>query len=614
MSHITVKQIYLAAIIVFVLTACVSQQEMTAPEIVASPTSTLAPSPTSTPTVSLSPQPTKVGGSSGLIISDREGGMGRYIGVSNVESGEEKILISEEELRDLLPEDRFTDSVHFSEDYEPTLEMYLSPDLRKIYTFVCVKLDARLRCLYEYYIYDIQKKTLVQLQVPADLIGVEWEWSPDSVRLVGAGWMYDTMNILGRRYTMFYVINNDGTNIKPLIPVSSFFGTNFAWNWDGNSFYPLTYYTNFQAVDLENAGVENIAINGLKTDDIIECLAFSPANEKVVFAVIRETQEGYYWLYSANSDFSNATLVSEFGTQLRFGCELTWSPNGEFIRLNLPYQASEYESLYEPLDMVFDVQSWTSVEIPKDPRTYHEWKKSGDFENPYIFICGWAPDGGLVYSKETVNILNLSNSAEVVLEELVGCPKLWLQEELPYELAEGYSILDACHPGDGIVDEPDATPFLSYFDIQEINSSLEGEILTVEIKLKAISDDLSVYMNTDSDFLNGWDVEIDLDNNVLSGAYFSGMEYVFSVYVWNGSDGKSPEVKGILKKHIASGQDFLEYSRAGKIEVELIPETQTIKLTGKVPGITENSRLVFRSKIIEIRGDFPFITGDEICK
>lgn len=612
MSHNTVKQIYLATIIVLVLTACVSQQGTTAPEIAASPTSTPAPSSTSTPTVSPSPQPTKIGGSSGLIISDITGlYIGRYYGVFNVESGEEKILISEGELKALLPEDRFTESVYFSRDYEPTLEMYLSPDLRKIYTFVCVKLDARHRCLYEYYIYNIQEKTLVQLQVPADLTGVDWQWSPDSARLVGAGWAYDG-NYLSRRYTMFYVINNDGTNIKPLIPVTNF-DTNFAWNWDGNSFYPLTYYANFQAVDLENAGVENIAINGLKTDDIIECLAFSPDNEKVIFAVIRETQEGYYWLYSANSDFSNATLVSEFDTQLRAGCELIWSPDGEFIRINLPYQAIPGGSKYEPLDMVFDAQSWASVEIPKDPRTFEEWSKSGDFENPYTFICGWAPDGGLVYSKETVNILNLSNSTEGRLK-VPSCPNLWLQEELPYELADGYSIPDACHPGDGIVDEPDVTPILSYFDIQEITSSLEGEILTVEIKLKTISDNLSVYMNNDSDVLNGWDVEIDLDNNVLSGDYSSGMEYNFNVVVWNGSDGKSPEVKGTLEKHYASGPDFVEYGRAGKIEVELIPETQTIKLTGKVPGITENSRLVFRSKIIEIRQGNYFMTSDEVCK
>lgn len=566
-----------------ILAGCASQQESVTPTPTLPPTKTPPPLPTSTPTISPTPQPTAIGGSNGSVLIDDYDG---NFFVVDLSTGERKVLISQSQLEPLLPPNRSGDSYDYAGDYVAPPQISLSPDLTKAYVSICANLDNRFRCIFEDFIYDIETQSLTKIDKPVGEYGVYWQWSPQGSKLAGAGWRWQ-LGQYGQEYalTSFYVIDNDGENLKSLTPVTNWHYT-LAWSPDEQIVYPLTFASNFKRVYVDGSKVEDVLPEDLRPDDYIECLDFSNDNEKVAFAVTRETQKGYYWVYIANSDFTNASLISEFDTDSHYGCGITLSPDNKFILLDyIGRYTGNGGSEGSSLNILLNVETLSEVDIPQAE------------------ICGLSPDGNLAIVEGVLQVINLSTSKQL---KLGGnkCPIRWLEEDLSFEIPENLSISKSnfCRPGDAITDEEDKS-ISPYFDILEVSSSLEGKNLSVTFTLRLLSEDISVYSDPAERSLNGWIVGIDGDNNTFTGDY-EGVEYELAARIFPDS---IPNIEADLWKYNASDNSS---STVGSAQYSFDISTNTITITGFVPQITQDSRLIFSS----YRGFNGEREWDEVCE
>lgn len=593
------KLIFLITIILLPI-SCASPQR-TLSTLTPSPETTVTQTISSTPTFTPSPQPTSIGGGLGYVIY--EDPLKGFVFV-DLNTGKKKALVSRAEIEALLPENRS----RFSSEWggkDQSIEMVLSPDASKVYTHLCTKFDKFLRCLDSYFIYDIANRNIKEISLPADVLGADWQWAPDASNLIGAGWDYSG-NANTKKYKFFYSVSSDGSNLKAIGTIENEV-SEFAWKPDGKAIYPLSELVTFREISISDGVSKEIGFDALDTSMQVDCLEFSENKDKVFFAANQDLRKGDYWLYSANSDFSAPVLLREFNSENHFSCELSLSPNGKYVHLHFDNILLTPSSLeYSPIDFVFDTQTGAAIEIPKNTLSYNEWYDNvflkGDLSDPYyLFVCGWSPDNNLVYQDGEVDLFNLHTLRSLHLSDKVSyCPELWLEKELPFQLADGIPTQNACHPGETIIDDVEEKNFKKLYDILSFSSSLDGEILTIEIQLNSLQDDLSAYLN------NRWSIEIDRDNDLLTGD-FRGVEYILYLYVF--MDGTSPVVHSVRQSFTS---DVFGFAEAGRIDYMFKPEVNSIVLSGKIPGISENSRIIVSSRYYENVG-LP-VEEDIVCK
>lgn len=579
------------------LASCVSGEQATVvPTIVAAtPSATSLPIKQATPT--LQPQPTVMEEKNGTIIYDDTKNVISY----DPDTGESEILISRNELEILLAEDKSAESYTFG--YDNPIKVVLSPDLTKAYISICASLDSRFRCVFDDYIYTIKDKTAVKLPAPPDTYNVYWEWSPESSKLAGAGWTYVEAFYEVRR---FYSVNSDGTNLTTLSAVNNGH-SRIAWHPGNNVILPLTFVTNFRSIFIDGSQELDITLDGLGWDDKVECLSFSPDTNKVAFVIRREQSKNHDWLYTARSDFSEISPVTEFDMDSLYTCKITWSPDTNFINLKYEYgfgaetELADRDNKYPPVDKVVDLQTSSQVEAPANTQ-----------------VCGWSPNNDLIVenSNSEIDIIKLSTDKlstlpENSLKELHSCPIQWRSEKLAFDIPVGISVPNACHPGATFLDESDTISIPEIFDIVSASSSLNGKTLTATLTLNMVNKDSVAYVTSGiSDRLNGFDVYVDTDNNILTGDNL-GMEFVLSIVIRPNQDGTASIGSALLKYDQAKRS----YDKDKSINISIDPIQKTITLIGEVPEISNNSRLVFLSRRINKMSDgVPHMISDRVCK
>ncbi|NWF65238.1 MAG: hypothetical protein HXY38_13145 [Chloroflexi bacterium] len=603
-SHKVILCLSIASLLLFSCSttgATVSPEPSLPAPVTDTPPPTSTPEPASPPETTATPIPEQP--ANGAVIHDD----GKTVSAIDPVSGEKTLLISHDELARILPPDRSAESYTFG--YERPIAIDLSPDLTKALLAICSSLDARLRCVFEYFIYSLESKDVTRLPAPADTYGIYWQWSSDSAALAGAGWTYDAA---AYQITRFYSVRADGAGLQTLDAVNN--GRwRIAWHPGGRVILPMTFITNFESIFVDGSGKEEISIPELAWNDAMECLSFSPDNSKVAFVIRRELPKDHDWVYVARSDFVNPTLLTEYDIDARYDCSMAWSRDQTFVSVKYlhepgPETGQERSAGLVPLGKVVRIETGSLIELPRDVR-----------------ICAWAPDGNLIYEKAGfagapggIEAFSPAASRVVSLPEALQnavktCPHAWLSEKPAFEIPEGIPLDNACHPGETYSDEinPTVSDVSSVlFDILEATSRLDGETLEVVMKFDAAIEDLAAYTTPGiTKVFNGWEALVDVDNNTLTCDTL-GVEYRLSVVVRPASGG-NPAAFGsaILKFDPVAGS----YVRADMLAIKFDPQAKTIGMLGKIPGITTNSRLVFLSRLATGTDANPNITGDRIC-
>jgi hypothetical protein len=125
--------------------------------------------------------------------------------------------------------------------------------------------------------------------------------------------------------------------------------------------------------------------------------------------------------------------------------------------------------------------------------------------------------------------------------------------------------------------------------------------------MNAVENDLNIYTTPGvTEFLNGWDVFVDVDNNALTGDGY-GVEYRLSVAIRPGSGGNPAAIGSAVLKFDPSSKS---YSPVDRLQF-LLNADGTLVLRGTIPGVTENSRLVFLSRLVDKASNS--VIGDRIC-
>ena len=174
-----------------------------------------------------------------------------------------------------------------------------------------------------------------------------------------------------------------------------------------------------------------------------------------------------------------------------------------------------------------------------------------------------------------------------------------------------YSILKVGHSADDLPtnDVPD------YVDIVRVESSLDGEILTVVFYLKSLSQEVTVNREglsdsaIDSDeagipFEYYWNVNIDVHGAAQSPNNNTLFDYMFSAVIDPGSLGlESPptaldfedalDLSFFAFDHPADRQRLSRLHHAGPAQLHISYEDNSLTFSSKVPGITDNATLFF---------------------
>lgn len=513
----------------------------------------------------------------------------------NLDTGETKVLISRKEVEAILIEDKSALSYTYGND--KPIKIILSPDFTKALISICASLDNNFRCVFEDYIYTIRSKSAIRLQPAPRSYGVYWQWSPDSSKLAGAAWTYS-----GTEYQLerFYSISSSNIDLKTLALITNNHWQ-IAWHPGNTAILPLTFVQDFRSILSDGSGEPSIAMPGLAQRDKIMCISFSPDYSKVAFVLRHELPGNQDSLYIARSDFQEISLINGFNIDPRYSCQASWSVDQNFIHIDYQYiqrQETGVEDLSIPvlgIDKVINIATKQEVTTPAGAQ-----------------ICGFKPEH-LIYIDETsrLNFFNLTNSEVIKLEENVsdvihGCPIEWFEEEPQPEVSTGIATENACYPNNVYLDDDANTEDIpDVFDLIEASSSLDGETLQVVLKSTTFTEYLVEYLTPNvTNFLNGWDVFIDVDNNILTGDSI-GVEYRFSVAIRPGSE---PQIGSVI---LAYDPVTDSYIRSGIVDVRFDTLNQTLNLSGSIPGISPNSRLVFLSRL---KNSINEITGDRICE
>ncbi|MBE7433851.1 MAG: PD40 domain-containing protein [Anaerolineales bacterium] len=556
-----------------------------------------APAPAATIIVVEPPelQPTPAASPNGAVIYDD----GENILSIDPDTGESKVLVSRKELQLLLTEDRSAESYTYG--YARPIPIEFTRDFTKALVTICAGLDNRFRCAFEHYVYFLESKTAIRLPIPSDTYGVYWKWSPDGSKLAGAAWGYDKAFY---KLTNFYAVGADG---DVLIPLDSIANEHWqiAWNPGGKAFHPLTFVTNFRSIFADDSGDEDIPISGMEFNDKVECLAFSPDGNRAAFVARRDVQKDHDIVYVARSNFTDVTQLTEYDMDSKYLCNVGWSPDGRFIDIKY-ISDPRAEAGTDPGEKVTKPDRLVNVETS----TLTEIRGGGR-------VCGWTPDNKLILALEGIagneggiEVIDPSSSQPVELppglqSSVKHCPVQWLEAELAFDVPLGLSVPNACNPGGTFPDEEDETPVPELYDFIEASASLNGETLTIIMTMKSVNPDLTAYLTSDvTNFVNGFDVLVDVDNNALSGDKF-GMEYALSVGILPGA---APKSEGVVGKFDSAAQTF---AKGEKFSPSFDSGAKTLTISADIPGITADSRLVFLSR--RVNDAKTAVIGDRLC-
>ena len=562
--------------------------------------SSFAPPPAPVATVVVEPpqqQPTPEASPNGAVLYDD----GENILSINPDTGEAKTLVSRKEVQLLIAEDRSADSYTYGGPRPFPIE--LSPDLTRALITLCPNLDDRFRCVFEQFVYSLEDKAAIRLPTPPEAYAVYWNWSPDGSTLAGAAWGYDKSFY---KLTLFYAIASDGDVLIPLMPIANDHWQ-IAWNPGSKAFHPLTFATNFQSVFADDSPSEDIPIPGLEWNDKFECLSFSPDGSKAAFIIRRDNPKDHDWVYTASSNFSKVTQVTEYDIKSEYFCNIQWSPDQRFIHIGYEQDGRAEAGIQADANAprpgkIVNLETSSLIDTRKDAS-----------------ICGWTPDNNLILelkgiagNEGGIEIVNPMTSEPLLmpagLSTVTHCPVLWLKEALTLDIPEGLAVKNACHPGGSFPDAEDEASVPELFDIAEASAAINGETLTAILTMKAADADLTNYLTPDvTNFINGFDILVDVDNNALSGDKF-GMEYAFSVGVTPGVDGAAPTLEGIIGKFDPATNSLAKYEEFVPV---FDPASKTLTISALIPGITAESRLVFMTR--RVNDARTTILSDRIC-
>ena len=146
----------------------------------------------------------------------------------------------------------------------------------------------------------------------------------------------------------------------------------------------------------------------------------------------------------------------------------------------------------------------------------------------------------------------------------------------------------------------------AYLDIVEVNTSLSGEALTVEFRFRDIPETLT--FNRTGTSANSmeymWEVSVDVDADPETGD--GGFEYLLSAHhiVWPAHEGDNTEapIEEVAEASVWEKQPGGGIRSFRGASLEVSAETDTMILRGRIPGITPDSRLSFRTH--EYLGEF----------
>ena len=153
-------------------------------------------------------------------------------------------------------------------------------------------------------------------------------------------------------------------------------------------------------------------------------------------------------------------------------------------------------------------------------------------------------------------------------------------------------------PGQTVIDEVSDVS-AAYLDIVEVGTSLSGETLTAVFRFRGIPETLTFNRTgtLENHMEYSWGMLVDADADPETGD--GGFEYLLSAHhiVWppHAEDNTEAPIEEVAKADVWEMQPGGSITALRDASLEVSAETDMMMLSGRIPGITPDSRLSFRT-------------------
>jgi hypothetical protein len=163
-----------------------------------------------------------------------------------------------------------------------------------------------------------------------------------------------------------------------------------------------------------------------------------------------------------------------------------------------------------------------------------------------------------------------------------------------------------CTPG-GTYSDVEGDADVDYMDILKVDTSLEGELLTVTFYLKNLPDEITINKEDSPEGASEyfWGVGIDVDADANTGMKYSrfgsgdlGMDKQISLFNFAWGPTKTGKIEEVMTDNtyvwVTTGENSYSADIPGDFSVDY--DQKTITISGQVAGITPDSLLFFSTQ------------------
>jgi hypothetical protein len=167
------------------------------------------------------------------------------------------------------------------------------------------------------------------------------------------------------------------------------------------------------------------------------------------------------------------------------------------------------------------------------------------------------------------------------------------------------AIPRSCTPGGTYIDGAGDT-LVGYMDILQVETIFNNENLTVIFTLAELPDEITINSQPEGYGEYYWGVEIDVDQNTETGTTGqmgitgrAGVDYDMSLFHFSWGDEKTGPIENVMGYDASvwvPSSDGMGMESGGRAKIAVDYELNTISITGRIPGINQNSLLFFNTQ------------------
>ena len=137
---------------------------------------------------------------------------------------------------------------------------------------------------------------------------------------------------------------------------------------------------------------------------------------------------------------------------------------------------------------------------------------------------------------------------------------------------------------------------LGHVDILKVTSLIEDENLQVVFYLRELPEEITINRDeVDQGYVEYvWAADIDVDNDPDTGSE-KGVDYMLMVFHFKQGAARTGAIDEVLRAQLGKYKSKTQTTSAGMGTLSVDMDANTLTLSGKIPGLTSDSKITFNA-------------------